>query len=211
MGGGMSLPARNRVTPTGEIVASRLRGLFMGNRGCLHEGREVVRRWRTRAWITCATEFRGRRVQQWAPGRYTVLFFHDEAVALAAGQRPCAECRHPDHRRFLDAWEVVHGERPRAPAVDAVLHAERLDGPTPQSRRRSWRDLPTGVFVVHDDEPALVLGDAVVPWSVDVGYQRPVARPLAGQATVLTPPSTVEVVSAGYRPVIHPRAVELVA
>lgn len=200
------MAAQNRVTPSGEIVAGAARGLFMGNRGCLHQGREVVRPWRSRAWITCALDFRGRRVEQWAPGRYTVLFFHDEAVALAAGHRPCFECRRSDADRFLDAWEVAHGRRPRAAELDAVLHAHRLDGREKRTHRRSWSGLPAGVFVDQGGVPALVLGDRLVGWDADAGYHRPVDRPRRGEATVLTPASTVEVLTAGYAPVIHPGA-----
>ena len=201
-----AVAATNRVTPTGEIVAGRVRGLFMGNRGCLHEGRETVRPWRSRAWITCALDFRGRRVEQWAPGRYTVLFFHDEAVALAAGHRPCAECRRPDYHRFLDAWEAAHGRRPRARELDAVLHAERVDGRRQRTHRRAWAALPTGVFVDHGGVPSLVLGDRLVGWDADTGYHRPAERPDGGDATVLTPAGTVEAIAAGYAPAIHPHA-----
>ena len=197
--------ATNRVTPTGEIVASDLRCQMMGNRGCLHRGREVVRPWRLLAWITCVTEFKGRWTPQWAPGRYTVLFFHDEAVAYAAGHRPCAECRRPAYVAFRDrCTEVRAASAPmRAPEMDAVLHAERRDGQRQRTHRRSWRGLPVGAFVDLDG-PAVVLGDRVVPWSAAAGYGVPASRPNRGEAVVLTPATSVDVLLAGQPIALHP-------
>jgi len=135
------------VSPEGEIVAIPLRGLFMGNRGCLHEGREIVRPWKTRNWIVCERDFRGRHVAQWNPGRYTPLFFHDEAVAFAAGHRPCAECRNRRYRAWCDAWEAAFGARASAAMMDRRLHRERLDGRVQRRHRSPWTELPDGAFV----------------------------------------------------------------
>lgn len=184
--------AQNRVTPLGEIVAAPLRCEWMGNRGVLHTGggeRRVVRGWSTRAWIICAPEFRGRRVPQWAPGRYTPLFLYDEAVALAAGHRPCGECRRSSYVFFRD----VVDPGVRAPELDARLHAERTRGPHPMP----WGELPAGTFVALDDGPALVLEDAVVPWTT-AGYGAQVRRPRHGNARVITPATSVGVLAAGY-------------
>lgn len=189
---------RNRVTPTGEIVATPLRGAWMGNRGCLHRGHEIVRPWRSRAWITCRLEHKGWSMPQWAPGRYTVLFFHDEAVALAAGHRPCALCRRADYDTFTGAFAAVGEVEQRAPAVDARLHAERLDGRRQRTHRRPWRGLPDGTFVRLDAGPALVVGDRVHLWSADTGYGPAQPRPGRAEAVVLTPPSAVAVLAAGY-------------
>lgn len=177
----------------------------MGNRGCLHRGTEVVRPWRLLAWITCVTEFKGRWNPQWAPGRYTVLFFYDEAVAYAAGHRPCGECRREDYVAFRDRFAAVRGSlsRPLAPEVDAVLHADRRDGVHQRTHRRAWSALPDGAFVDHDGA-ALVVGDQVVPWSSSTGYGAPRARPRRGDATVLSPSVTVDVLSAGQPVALHP-------
>lgn len=191
---------RNRVTPTGDIVATSLRGAWMGNRGCLHEGRDIVRAWRSKAWITCRTDFKDRRVEQWVPGRYTVLFFHDEAVALAAGHRPCAECRHGDYQRFLDAWEQAHGSRPSARELDAALHESRLAGRRQATHQADWVDLPVGTFVHRGASPAVVTRTAVVPWSPTHGYRTGRSRPTTGEVTVLTPAVTVATLRAGYVP-----------
>ncbi len=204
--------AQNRVAATGEIVASPLRCRWMGNRGVLHRGRgasaRVVRGWANRRWILCETDFRGWRAQQWEEGRYTVLFFHDEAVGLAAGHRPCALCRHVAYRDFGDAWSAAHDvPRPSADELDRQLHADRLDGRRPRTHERPWPDLPDGVFVLDADAPALVVGDQVVPWDPAVGYAGPArARPTRGSVTVLTPRGTVAAIAAGYVPQIDDAA-----
>ncbi|QYG91910.1 hypothetical protein HC251_05285 [Iamia sp. SCSIO 61187] len=197
---------RNRVTPTGEIVATAQRGLFLGNRGSIHRGHEVVRPWQVRRWITCALAYKGWRAPMWEPGRWTPLFFWDEAVALAAGHRPCALCRHADHVRWMDGWEAATGSRPRVDPVDRVLHDERV-GPDRGKRLHDlpWAGLPVGTFAVVDDRPHLVLADHLVPWHARAdAYGPPRPRPRTGRATVLTPPSTVAVLRSGYAPVLHP-------
>jgi hypothetical protein len=200
-----AVPEANRVTPFGEIVAIEQRGLFLGNRGSIHRGRTIVRLWRVRRWITCALEFRGWTAPRWEPDRWTPLFFWDEAVALAAGHRPCALCRRADHMAWLDAWESAFGERPSADDLDRRLHRERLDGRRQRRHPASWRGLPPGAFVALDQVPVLVLEDRLVPWSA-AGYGPPIDRPARGRTVLLTPPATVAVLAHGYRPVIHPSA-----
>jgi hypothetical protein len=185
---------QNRVTPLGELVDDPARGLVYGNRGCLHDadGR-IVRFAATRRWIACRLEFKGRRRPLLRPGRYTELFFLDEATAFAAGHRPCAECRREDYRR-LDG---------RADVLDARLQDERMDG----SRRRLHRttDPPDGAFVLHDDAPHLVLEDTLRPWAPS-GYGAPVPRP-PGPARLITPPTLVALLSNGWSgavPLLHP-------
>lgn len=202
---------RNRVAPTGEIVDYEIQCCWMGNRGCLHRGHRVVRRWRSLAWITCATEFKGRRVEQWAPGRYTVLFLYDEAVALAAGHRPCAECRRNAYNRFRDTWEQAHGARPSAADIDSVLHRHRVAGEAQRTHRLPWAEVPDGTFVRVDGDPALVLGDTVVLWADEGGYAMAHLHPDEGDVEVLTPAPTVAVLRAGYEPQIHPEAHALLA
>lgn len=203
-----SMAERNRVTPTGEIVAIDQRGLFLGNRGSIHRERVIVRPWQVRRWITCALEHRGWVAPKWEPGRWTPLFFWDEAVALAVGHRPCALCRRDDFNRWLAAWESAFGVRPRAAPMDRQLHANRVDVDRRQRRHRApWAELPTGAFVIIDAEPLLVRGDALVPWRPGPdGYGRPRPRPSHGDADVLTPRSTVEVLRHGYVPILHPSA-----
>jgi hypothetical protein len=194
---------QNRVTPLGELIAAPERGLVYGNRGCLHDSaRRIRRRWQVKRWIACRLEFRGRhRADPMPPGRYTGLFFLDEATAFAAGHRPCAECRREDYNRFM----AIVGER-RADELDARLHDERT-GP-----HGSAYDLPDGAFVLVDGEPWLVLGDALLRWTPG-GYAERCPRP-AGRATVITPPTALRVLETGWNgvvPFLHPTARRLLA
>jgi hypothetical protein len=206
-------PLQNRVTPTGEVVSDPARGLLMGNRGCLHgpDRRLGAARWRTKAWICCVLEWKGVRRDPMPPGRWTALFFLDEATALAAGHRPCAYCRRADFVAFAEAWRAGQGlaQRPRAAEIDACLHAERVD---PRSRRQLTRpalagDLPDGVMVRAGGAAGsgLLAGGAVLPWTF-AGYRAPVPLPPATRVELLTPPATVAAIAAGYRPLLHPSA-----
>jgi hypothetical protein len=201
----VGVPDCNRVTPLGEIVAIDQRGLFMGNRGSIHRGRAVVRPWQVRRWITCALHYRDWVAPKWQPGRWTPLFFWDEAVAMAAGHRPCALCRRSDFDRWMDGWQAATGTRPQVDPMDRQLHAERTIGRQQRVHQMEWSTLPDGAFVVVDDQPALVLTGRVVPWRPQSdGYGPPLDRPTHGVAHVLTPPSTVEVLRHGYQLVLAP-------
>jgi hypothetical protein len=171
----------------------------MGNRGRLHEGsgtREIVRNDRGKAWITCLLQFRGRYTEQWAPTHYTQLFFLDEAIAFAAGHRPCAECRRADYNAYRQAWAQTHGgATPYAKDMDAVLHRERR-----HTHRMPWNDLPDGVFVETDDGAAVVVGDHLTVFDEQAyTYGGRLSRPVGGQVSVITPPSNVAILRAGYR------------
>lgn len=206
------MPLQNRVSPDGEIVATPERGIFMGNRGCLHDARRRLgdRRWSHRLWIVCRTAWNGRRRELMRPGHYTELFFLDEAVALAAGHRPCGECRNADYRRYKALWAQAHGgPAPSAAEMDRALHAARVE---PRTRRQVRHaapldDLPDGAFVrLPGEAPAfLVLGDRLLPFSF-AGYGTPRPRPRGATAEVATPRPTLAVLAAGYRPVLHPTA-----
>lgn len=204
------VPAQNRVTPLGAIEAFPLRGAFTGNRGRLHAGRRIVRFHAGDLWIICALRFRGRWSEQWLPRRFTWLFFHDEAVALAAGHRPCGECRHASYTAYRDAWASANPTRPSPSARDMnrQLHAERIVRGTHRRRFHpmSWRSLPDGAFVVDGEgAPHVMLGRELVEWTRE-GYGGRRARPVRGEATVITPPSSIAVLRAGY-PVQLDRAV----
>ncbi len=195
----------NRVTPFGEIVAIEQRGMFLGNRGSIHREHEILRPWQVRRWITCALTYKNWMAPMWERNRWTPLFFFDEAVAFAAGHRPCSLCRHGDFLRYMNAWALAFGERPLVDIVDRKLHAERVGVDRhKRSHVAQWNGLPKGVFAIFNDQPMLVLEDRLVPWSHSSDtYGPPVARPQIGTAEILTPPSTVEVFRHGYVPVIH--------
>jgi hypothetical protein len=206
------MPRRNRGTPSGELVADPARGLVYGNRGCLHDGQGTIqRRYAGKRWIACRLEFRGwKRTRLLQPGRFTELFFLDEATAFAAGHRPCALCRNTDYRNFVTLWHELHpGDAPGVDAIDTRLHAERVEAGSRAQRRHTapFDTVPDGAFVWHDNAPRLLLGGRLLRWT-PAGYQAPVARP-RGAAVVLTPPSLVGVLHAGWRgdvPLLHPTA-----
>ena len=204
------MPLQNRVWPTGEIVADPARGLMMGNRGCLHgQARELgVARWRSKLWICCVLDWRGVRRDPMPPGRWTALFFLDEATALAAGHRPCGYCRRDDYRDFAAAWQAAGAlpDRLRAVEMDTRLHAERVDRTRrKRTHQRPAGELPDGVMVMTHGGPALLAGGALRPWS-PAGYGAPAPVEPGLAAEVLTPPSIVAAITAGYRPLVHPSA-----
>lgn len=206
------MPLRNRVTPLGELIADPARGLVYGNRGCLHDdaGR-IRRRYAGRRWIACRLEFRGwHRSPLLQPGKFTELFFLDEATAFAAGHRPCALCRREDYDRFGSLWRDLHGGEAGAEAIDTRLHAERLDARTRERRLHDapLEELPDGTFVLAGGEPLLVRGSRLLAWT-PAGYGSPRRRPRTGALPVITPPSLVAVLAAGWSgvvPLLHPSA-----
>ena len=203
------MPLQNRVTPTGEIIATPHRGLFTGNRGIIHDPATrtlLRRRWSSPAWLTCVLEFRGRRRQVMGGRSWTELFFLDEATAFAAGHRPCFFCRREDAMRFRAAWEAGNGGgHALAHDMDAVLHRERLERgqkrlhPLP----RDMANLPDGAMVQAGADSFLIVQGGALLWS-PAGYS-PVEFPLK-DAMLLTPPSTLRAFAAGYRPLLHPSA-----
>ena len=200
------MPLQNRVTPFGEIAALPGRGLFVGNRGILHDdARRVVRAWQCKRWITCRLEFKGIRRRVMTPHTWTELFFLDEAAAFAAGHRPCAECRRDAYLRYRTLWESARGGPASADAMDAILHEARLDGRRKRTYRAAVATLPDGAFVALGGEPWLVWDDALFAWS-DGGYTARRARPHDLDADVLTPQPSIAVLRAGYRPQVHPSA-----
>ncbi|MGW6201057.1 hypothetical protein ACWF0M_33260 [Kribbella sp. NPDC055110] len=203
------MPLQNRVLPTQEIVADPGRGLLMGNRGSLHspDRRLGTTRWRSKAWICCVLDWKGIRRDPMPPGRWTALFFFDEAVALAAGHRPCHYCRRRDFLLYAGAWAQGHAQRPRAAEMDAVLHSQRVEPRTRRQRTtiQNLSELPDGAIVRFDGRPALVLDHQVLPWSWD-GYGVPLRPPGLQQVETLTPPANLLVLQAGYAPLLHSSA-----
>ncbi|HET9894388.1 MAG TPA: hypothetical protein VFQ44_05595 [Streptosporangiaceae bacterium] len=204
-------PLQNRVTPYGEIIAHPSRGMIMGNRGCIHNPDRTlgVSRWRIKMWISCVLDWNGRRLDVMPPrSRWTALFFLDEAVALSSGHRPCGYCRRADHRWFAESWRAARDlpKPPYAWEMDIALHAERVDRRRNKlTRPATFGDLPDGAMVDHGAGPALVAGGALLPWSF-TGYGPPVRVGADEQVTLLTPPSIVGALAAGYRPFVHPTA-----
>jgi hypothetical protein len=192
------MPFQNRVTPLGALIATPERGLVYGNRGRLHDEHGVIRRqWQLKRWISCRLEFRGRfrAGGPMPPGRYTGLFFLDDATALAAGHRPCAECRNADYRSFLALTDGTGADD-----LDARLHRERLGA----KQEREVASLPDGAFVLLDGEPWLVQSGELLRWT-PAGYAE--RRAAVGRAPVVTPPTSLRVLESGWRgsvPFVHP-------
>lgn len=201
------MPRQNRLTPNGTLEAVPDRGLFLAFRGALLDRQGTLARYSAgRAWAICALEFKGRRRQQWRPGKLTELYVLDEATGLAAGHRPCGECRYRDYQAFKRAWSAAVGAgKVTAPAIDERLHADRLAAPgIPRSFTADLRSMPDGAMIDRGGEPWLVLGGRLLRWT-QAGYDRAIAR-TTGDVTVITPRATVAVLAAGYRPVLHPSA-----
>ncbi len=210
------MPRQNRVTPRGDLIATPERGLVYGNRGCLHNDRGEVRRHHNgKLWIACRLKFRGwHREALMQPGRFTELFFLDEATAFAAGHRPCALCRREDYNAFKSIWAELHPDQTSAGAIDAQLHGERLVERSEQRLHEApLTRLPDGAFVLDDDGACrLVFGDELLTWRPG-GYAEREPRPAGGgggTVRVITPPSLLEVLKGGWSPTVplfHPSAI----
>ena len=206
------MPRQNRVTPFSTIVADPARGTLTGNRGCLHDGRQTIRRqFQGTRWITCLLEFKGRKRTLMTPGHYTELFFLDEATALAAGHRPCAECQRERFTRFRNLWAAANPElaatfHPSVTVMDAAIHRERTAPIADDDRLcHSIENLPDGVFVTDDERTAyLIVQGGLLRWT-PAGYERPTA-PLEYPVRILTPASVIRTLAAGYAAAIHPSA-----
>jgi hypothetical protein len=204
---GRESPLQNRVTPFGDIAAIPQRGMFTGNRGIIHDPATKTllrKRWASKAWLICRCDYRGRRRDVMAGRSWTELFFLDEAVALAAGHRPCFLCRREEAELFRTAWAAgAEMRKPTAAAMDAVLHRERMAGgkrhvhPMPAP----LRDLPSGTVVVLSGAAYTIAGGTAFRWT-ERGYEPPEA--IRHADSLLTPPSTFMALRAGYRPVLHP-------
>ena len=222
------MPRQNRVTPHGELIAVPDRGMFWGNRGVLVDSQGRLARYsRGQAWVICVLSFKGRRRQQWTPGRLTELYFLDEATALAAGHRPCGECRYRDYQAFKRTWAAAWpgaspgalpgaspgalpgaspGALPGAREIDARLHADRLARPgTRRTYRAPLAGLPSGTMAEIAGTPWLVHDGRLLAWTPG-GYRAGPVEVADGPVTVITPRATVAVLAAGYQPVVHPSA-----
>lgn len=208
------MPLENRVTPTGTIERNSARGTLMGNRGVLHTPKkELKRQFKTKAWITCVLEFKGRKRELMSRDLYTELFFLDEVTAFSAGHRPCAECRRTRYNEFRDAWIRANNEEGdtviRAPQMDGVLHAERLDGGQKVTWPHSLADLPHGTMFQSGEETYALCDGEVLKWDFE-GYSAAIQEDIPKTVDVLTPRSVVNIFRSGFRPEFHPSAFSLI-
>lgn len=207
------MPLQNRVTPFGDIIATPERGLLTGNRGIIHDPATrtlLTKRWATKAWLVCTCDFQGIRRNVMGGRSWTELFFLDEATALAAGHRPCFFCRREAAERFRAAWAAGNATAaPPAATMDAVLHQERLRGRQKRLHPLTTPvgELPDGAAVAAAGEACVSVGGHLLRWS-PAGYL-PTAFPAVDG--LLTPPSTLAALRAGYRPVLHPSSARAAA
>jgi hypothetical protein len=200
------MPLQSRVDPFGNLFASSARGTQLGNRGGrIHDAKRELgsRRWASRQWICCVLEFKNRHRKVWGDS-YTELFFLDEVTAFAAGHRPCFECRRKDAEQFAALFSGKT-KRASAPAIDLALHAERLDGKAKRTQRRAIDELPDGAMIALDGDAFAVRGRHLLPWTPK-GYGGARPRPRGTHVEVLTPPSILKVLTAGYSPLWHESA-----
>ena len=210
------MPLRNRATPLGELIADPARGLVYANRGCLHDDRGAIRRrYNGRRWIACRLQFRGwQRAGLMMPGRFTELFFLDEATALAAGHRPCALCRREDYRAFESLWRRLYSGEHGADAIDARLHAERVDPATRGQRHHAAAldELPDAANVLEDGAPWLVRGSELHAWTPGGYASRRPRSSASRRAVLITPPSLVALLREGrwdpVVPLFHPSSAQ---
>jgi hypothetical protein len=200
------MPLENRVGPFGNIFRTPARGTMMGNRGgALHNSsKEIVRAYKSRRWITCVLEFRGRYRTVMSEGRYTELFFLDEAVAFAAGHRPCAECRRERYNAFRNAWRRRPGQQdlPFADQMDLELHSARIHKGQKVTYAAPLSSLPDGCFIQIEGNAHLVWEGSLLLWT-PAGYTTCETRPKDLTVTVLTPEPIVGCFREGYRPEVH--------
>ena len=203
------MPLQNRVTPFGTLIATSERGTLMGNRGCLHNDRQQIKRnYQLQRWIICVLEFKGRHRTVMRPGHYTELFFLDEATALAASHRPCAECQRPRFNLFREIWatanpELTNKKRLAAPVIDAWLHKERLNVNYIFGLSQSFESLPDGTFITFDDVDCYLVRNAKLLRWTPAGYEVGTISKTKSEARILTPPSIVKTLNAGYPAEFH--------
>ena len=204
------MPLQNRVDPWGQLQAVNSRGAWLGNRGIIHnEKKQIVAQWRSNAWITCQTQFKGRLNPVFAPNSYSQLFFVDEATAFAAGHRPCGECRRDRYKEFKAAWiqsnrGQIEIENPSVIDIDKILHSERV---FEDKKKRTFEakigSLPQGTIIEHEGKALLLWQDKLHEWSFDGYSQSQSSLSPSLSVEVLTPPSIVRLFASGFTPQVH--------
>ncbi|MTI09199.1 hypothetical protein [Curvivirga aplysinae] len=197
------MPLQNRVIPTSEITSSNARGHYMGNRGILHnDSKELgIARWKHKAWIICVLDFKKRQRRVMTPNRYTELFFYDEATALAAGHRPCAECQRKRFNDYQRYWKQAFAEQAKAGEMDHILHSKRVVSHSRQqvTINLPFQDIPNGCFLMYMGQPHLKWGSQLHPWTWE-GYENSIDIHSNGKLEMLTPVPSANVLHAGYQP-----------
>lgn len=201
---------QNRVTPHGEIITTPERGMFMGNRGRIHDAhKQITKKWARNTWVTCSLLFNNRHREIMSSESYTELFFLDEVTSLAAGHRPCGTCRNEDSKRFKSLWlssnpilAAISGTS--MAKIDKELHSERVDS---NRKKKVWfttiGELPDGTMIEQENLPKLIWKGYLYNWTSGGYTEHQILQP-GMNVKVLTPPSFVNVLKMGYIPMVHP-------
>ncbi len=203
------MPYQNKVDPWGNIQAVSSRGMFLGNRGVLHnEHQEIISTHRIKGWVTCILEFKDRHREIMTPKRYTELFFLDEATAFSAGHRPCAECRRKRFNEFKSAWfeankSLLKNEKLSAPNMDKVIHEERIFKKEKVTFNAKLSTLPTGTMIQIRSETFLLWNQNLYHWSYSGYTEAKIAYSKDEEVIVLTPKSYVNTFAKGFVPEVH--------
>ena len=200
------MPYQNKVDPWGNIHAVKSRGMFLGNRGVLHnENQQIVASHRIKGWVTCLLEFKDRKRKVMSPNRYTELFFLDEATAFSAGHRPCAECRRIRYNEFKEKWleangKLLQGKKPTATNFDKIIHEERIHKKQKVTYTSSLNKLPDGTMIEIKSKAYLIRQKKLFEWSFS-GYSKAgIEYNGNDEVTVLTPKSYVKTFNQGFIP-----------
>ena len=202
------MPFQNRVDPWGNINAVKSRGMFLGNRGVLHnDEQEIIASHRIKGWVTCLLEFKGRKREIMTPNRYTELFFLDEATAFSAGHRPCAECRRSRYNEFKEKWleangELLQGKNPTAANMDKIIHEERIHNKQKVTYTSILNMLPDGAMVEIKSKAYLVWKSKLFEWSFKGYLKAGIDYPTNNEVIVLTPKSYVKTFTSGFIPIV---------
>jgi len=211
------MPLQNRVDPAGQLIFTPARGMLMGNRGKIHnKNKEVFKPWDRLAWITCETQFKGIKREDFGANTYSELFFLDEATALSAGHRPCSDCRKPRLVEFKALWNLANSgetlphdssKAVRVSDIDEQLHAERISS---DGRKLTfdclYGDVPSGVFILRDGKPHLRWMERLLLWTPEGYLPSPISLSEGDIVTVLTPTSIFKMMALGFIPKVHASA-----
>lgn len=203
------MPYQNKVDPWGNLNAVKSRGMFLGNRGVLHnEHQEIIASHRIKGWVTCLLEFKDRKRKIMTPKRYTELFFLDEATAFSAGHRPCAECRRKRYNDFKEKWleangEKLQGKKTTAPNMDNIIHEERISKKQKVTYTSALGSLPDGTMIDINSKTYLLWESKLFEWSCSGYTESDIVPHENKQVIVLTPKSYVKTFSNGFVPEVH--------
>ena len=172
---------------------------LFGNRGVIHSRYNVTKQFQNIEWIYCSTKGLATPREFMRQGRYTELFFLDEATALAAGHRPCGQCENSRQLEFTSMWKKTFPDDDSLEQIDRKLHSSRINESGSKTVfETDCSELPNGAMIrdPHSSGSLLIRNEFVYPWTPQ-GYGVRLVRP-KGTVEVLTPRPTVSVLARGF-------------